>query len=302
MKALVFLLLPVVQAVIRGYSFYGYETEQRLPVCSDVNPPLYYLSYLKDLGFNYIRVPFSTVFVEEGNFENMDSFMADCYNLKLSVLLDHHRTFPDRQDESLLDRGMTMERFMSAWHTIIDRYVGYENFVGLNAWNEFVSHNASFVNEVSEIVFTNIEKRYPNRFTYYCTGVLWSGRLTGVNIDHLPFKDRIRYSLHKYVFSIGANEDYEQSWNASLGDHEVSRVVIGEYGWLPHDSWWAEMFIKWLKKVGITDTFFWTIARSQGTGGLFQDDCVTFNADKYRLLRRLWGDKKYLKRNATFKV
>jgi hypothetical protein len=292
MKWLWWMLLPTgVNAIIKAISFYGLETEQRDFVCSDVHKPKYYLEYLKDLGFNSIRVPFSTLWVEEGRWDKLDSFMDECYRLKFDVYFDHHRIFPDRQDESPLERGMTMDRYLRAWYSILNRYKLYDNLVGINAWNEFVSTNASFVNDLTSQVFNEVEKNFPERFEYVATGVLWSGKLEGVDVDYLPFKDRIRYSLHKYVFSIGVGEEYETSWVRSLAHHPPSRVVIGEYGWLPQDTWWGERFVYWLKSVGIKDTFFWTIARSDGTGGLWQDDCKTFEADKFRLIHRLWSDK-----------
>lgn len=280
---------------IKGLSLYGYETEQRAMVCSDVNSQEYYIQLLKDLGFSSLRLPFSTVFVEEGNWQGMDTFMQTAHDLNMSVLLDHHRTFPDRQDISPFERGMTKERFMDAWFTIIDRYVDFPNFVGLNFWNEFVSDDAEFVVNATADGFSMMEERYPERFTYYATGILWSGKLVGVDLSFLPFHERIYYSLHKYIFSIGQNENYETSWEESLGGHPVDRIVIGEYGWENQDQWWGDRFVDWLLSKKIRHSVFWTLARSDGTGGLFEDDCKTFNWNKYRTLRRLWGDKKYLR-------
>ena len=172
------------------------------------------------------------------------------------MILDHHRTFPDRQDAHPYDRGTTRDRFLNAWLTVVRRYANHQHVVGINAYNEYSGTDANFLVAYTQDVFTTVEQEFPNRFLYYCTGVLWSGKLVGVSVDYLPFHDRIYYSLHKYVFSIGQGENYEQSWEESLGGHQPEKVVIGEWGFLNEDQWWGDRFTTWLLQKGTRDNVF----------------------------------------------
>jgi hypothetical protein len=289
-----------VYGYIKGFSFYGIETELRNNVCSWVNPPEYYISFLKDLGFNSIRVPFSLQYVEEGNWGNLDKFLAVASRFNMSVLLDCHRTFSNHQDFSPYEHDVSHQRFINGWLNVLERYSTYDNIIGTNVYNEYQGLDYTFLNGYSEEVVSAIEAVYPNRYVFHITGTNWAGTSHLVSLDHLPFHDRIYYSLHKYVFS--SNGDYENDWEHSCGNHSSNRIVIGEFGWLDNDAWWGHRFISWLKKKGIRDTFFCTIALSDGTGGLWFDDCITFNWSKFAILKMLWDDiedkpQRYLRRN-----
>lgn len=290
---ILFLSFPFAYGYIKGFSFYGHETELRNTVCSWVNPPEYYVSFLSGLGFNSIRVPFSLQYVEEANWEHLDHLMEVSNSYNMSVLLDCHRTFSNHQDFSPFEHEVTHERFINGWLTILNRYSNFNNIIGTNVYNEYQGSNYTFLNGYTEEVLKAIEGVYPNRFNYYITGTNWAGTSHLVSMDHLPFQDRIYYSLHKYVFS--SNGNYENDWETSCGNHTAYEMVIGEYGWLDQDAWWGKLFISWLKKKGIKNTWFWTIAVSDDTSGLWYDDCLTFNWDKYEIVKSLWEEKRYLR-------
>jgi hypothetical protein len=68
-------------------------------------------------------------------------------------------------------------------------------------------------------------------------------------------------------------------------------VSVGEWGF-KSERWdevsWAKEFVAYLKKHNIRDTYFWTIAHSGDTGGLWHDDCENIDMSKYVIIKSLW--------------
>lgn len=118
------------------------------------------------------------------------------------------------------------------------------------------------------------------------TGLLWGGLLVGLNIEDLPFSNRIMYSTHKYHFS---NPATVAGWDASFGSvFPPQKLMVGEWGFRnPEDMWFGREFSKYLLNKKILNQFFWTIAHSGDTGGLWKDDCQTIDMAKYDIIKPL---------------
>lgn len=283
------------RGVIRGINYYGLETPARDFVCGWQHRPSYYLEKLDDMGFNSIRLPFSLEYVRQGNFEKMDEFFeAMSHHPGMTVVLDMHRVFSSHQGPTPTENGISLDDFVEGWETIIRRYKDNKQLMGIDIFNEYQGTDSTYWNKMLKDVVTRLEASFPNRFLYFVGGTRWGGDIAEIDLEALPFHDRIRYTIHKYIFST-AGYNREQDWDWSFGPFKdvPHKVSVGEWGF-KSDRWdeveWAKQFVKYLKKHGILDTYFWTIAHSGDTGGLWFDDCENVDHEKYKIIRSLWEE------------
>ena len=108
--------------VIRGINWFGYETEYKNLMCTWVNDIDWNLSKMKEVGFNYIRLPFSAEFVKEGNWDNMDLFFERSLEHGINVVLDFHRLQSTHQSYQPYDELYTFDDFLLCWKIILLRY------------------------------------------------------------------------------------------------------------------------------------------------------------------------------------
>lgn len=281
------------EEMIRGINYYGLETPARDFVCGWQHRPSYYLEKLDAMKFNSIRLPFSLEYVKEGDFSKMDEFFeALSHHPKMTVVLDMHRVFSSHQGPTPTESGVTMKEFLHGWETIIRRYEKNPQLVGIDVFNEYQGTDSNYWNRTLREIVTGLEQAFPNRFLFYVGGTRWGGDIAEINLETLPFHDRIRYTIHKYIFST-AGYNREQDWDWSFGKFKdvPRKVSVGEWGF-KSDRWdeveWAKQFIKYLKKHNIRDTYFWTIAHSGDTGGLWFDNCEEVDQEKYKIIKSLW--------------
>lgn len=278
---------------IQGINFYGLETPSKDFVCSWQHPPTYYLDKLHDIGFNAVRLPFSYEWVGDNDFSKMDYFFTSCEARNMTIILDMHRVWSSHQGPNPTE-GISMNDFIQRWITVMERYVDRPILTGIDIFNEDQNTDPNEWNNILRQIATALENRFPGRFTYFCGGTRWGGDISGINIEDVPFHDRVIYTIHKYTFSSSGN--YIDDWNYSFGPFAdvPGKVSVGEFGWkqdMPDQVSWATQFIDYLKKRNIGNDFFWTVALSGDTSGLWQDDCETFQYDKWNLLKTLWDDE-----------
>lgn len=301
MKILSFFLCAIssVYAITKGINYYGLETQAKDFVCSYAHPPSYYVEKLNDLGFNSLRIPFSLQWVLDKSYFKMDQlFKAVSDYPDMTVILDMHRIFNDRQAYSPTESWVTLDIFIDAWKTIIRRYIDNSQFIGIDIFNEYQGTDASYWNDMSSKIVMALEQEFPERFIFYVGGCNWGGNIHDINLEHLPCKDRIVYTIHKYHFS--GND--ENDWNYSFGPFAKisNKIMVGEWGF-KSQNWeekdWAYRFIKYLKTHNIKNTYFWTIAHSGDTDGLWYDNCEDINWEKYTMIKSLWEDNKNIRLN-----
>ena len=287
------LFLPVVvQAVIRGISHYGLETDLGKSgcgyICCWANPLEFYVKTLHDLEFNSIRIPFSAEYVQEGNFSVMDTFFDLALQYDMNITLDFHRTVNSHQPFSPISE-ISLQDFLEIWYHLIERYESNPKFYAISVFNEYQGSNVEWYTSLIKNILMAIESKFPQRFVYLAGCINWSGNCAEVSYEDLPFADRILYAWHKYIFS-SSNGTYEHDWNYSVGQYPT-KIVLEEWGFkmTEEEILWANQFIAWLKLTGISSNFFWTIAHSGDTGGLFDDgDCTSINWNKYQIIKKLW--------------
>ena len=248
------------------------------------------LKKIKELDFNYIRLPFSLEFVNDANWQEMDDFFEISNKYDIDVVLDFHRLHSTHQSFRPYDNHFTFDDFLDAWRIILDRYKSYPNLKGVDIFNEYQGNNVVEWNNLSRQIVSFIESQFPERFDFYVGGVRWGGNLYGVKLDDLPYNDRITYTIHKYWFSDGIDEE---AWAATFDKENHKLISVGEWGYKTDGSEFEKIFavefVDWLKENNIRDTFFWTWTYNSGdTGGILKADCTTVDYEKIRLLHNLW--------------
>lgn len=284
-----FLLINVVVGdYIRGYNLFGLETDLRAIDCSWAHEPEYYISQLHEQGFNHIRLPFSIQYVEEGNLEQMDKVFEIVSKYQpCNITIDAHRVYTSHQGPDPTEGGMSLTRYTGVINTLLERYQHYPFLFGVDVFNEYQGVDVNFWNSELKAITGKIEERFPNRFYYFCGGGRWGGSLAGIDIEDVEYHDRVKYTIHKYIFS-GNSEPND--WDYSFGTH-LNKTSVGEWGFFsekPNEVKWAKEFISWLKKNGIRDNFFWTTVSNSGdTGGIFKN-CETLDLEKMKIIKDLW--------------
>lgn len=285
--------------IIKGINWFGFETEYKDLMCTWAHSIDWHLHKIKEVGFNYIRLPFSLEFVQEGNWSQMDEFFKKSKELDLNVVLDFHRLHSTHQSAKPYDNDYDFDDFLEGWKIILNRYKDYENLRAVDIFNEYQSTNYVEWNNLSRQIVSFIETNFPNRFEFFVGGTNWGGNLHNMDLSDLAFHDRIRYSIHKYWFS--DTEPYEGKWNYSFGDHKPV-INVGEWGYMSDvqsEAEWAERFVEYLRDNDLRDTFFWTWSHNSGdTAGILLEssksqsgqDCNDVDYKKMLLLHHLWEE------------
>lgn len=287
------------KSIIKGINWFGFETEYKNLMCTWSHDIEWHLNTIKRVGFNYIRLPFSLEYVQEGNWSQMDIFFEKSKELGLDVVLDFHRLHSTHQSAKPYDNKYSFDDFLEGWKTILNRYKGYENLKAVDIFNEYQSGNYVEWNSLARQIVSFIETNFPNRFEFFIGGTNWGGNLHNMDLSDLPYHDRIRYSIHKYWFS--DSPPYEEKWDYSFGDHKPV-INVGEWGYMSDvesEAQWAERFVEYLRDNDLQDTFFWTWSHNSGdTGGILLEasksrsgqDCTDVDYKKMLLLHHLWED------------
>lgn len=288
MKFLFF--LPVVNAIIKGISWFGLETEYENLMCTWKHDIRWNLQKVNELEFNSIRLPFSHQYITEGNFYVMDQFMHEIQRYNISICLDFHRLHNTHQSAKPYDDEITFDQFLHSWNVILSRYSHVKNIKSVDIFNEYQSDNYVEWNNLARQIVQYIEYNFPDKYHYFIGGVRWGGNLRFVSLDDLPYNERIHYTIHKYWFS--DPEPFEENWEYTFGNHSL--ISVGEWGYISTNSnevEWAERFVNWLISNDIHDSYFWTFSyNSDGTGGILKEDCTSVDDDKMKLLNKLWND------------
>ena len=248
--------LPTVNSLIKGINWFGFETEYKNLMCTWTNDIEWNINKIKELDFNYIRLPFSLEFVNDGNWQEMDDFFNIASKYNIDVVLDFHRLHSTHQSFRPYDNHFTFDDFLDAWRIILDRYKSYPNLKGVDIFNEYQGNNVVEWNNLSRQIVSFIENQFPERFDFYVGGVRWGGNLYGVKLDDLSYNDRITYTIHKYWFSDGINEE---AWATTFDKENHKLISVGEWGYktdgTEFEKIFAIEFVDWLKDNNIRDTF-----------------------------------------------
>jgi len=275
---------------VRGLSLSGIETQLYDTDFRWKHPSKYYLEKLSQMGFNYLRMPFSAEYVRLSDFSALDRVFKEAKQYNMKILLDYHRTYSGHQGDF---SETTLNQFLKVWETIINRYKDDDTLQAIGLYNEYQGTDCVYWNDIMRQSVVHLETLYPNRFYFLVGGIRWSGDVSCMDLEDLSFSARIRYESHKYIFSGSSNPE---DWNKSFGRFK-DKVIVGEWGMMnqPDQLEWANRFVDWLIENNVRNTFFWMgVASSYDTGGIFKQDGETIEQEKLTILHRLWGSRRKL--------
>ena len=275
---------PLVVIASKCINFYGLETEGEQLVCSWVNPPSYYLDRIPNL--DTVRLPFSHQLVgSDQGLAKLDAAISLITERKLNVILDYHRTYNTHQSPGP-DKEVSLEDFKRAWSALLARYIENTWVTGVDIFNEIQGFDKVYAQSVQADVLNHLEKMFPGRYHYYVGGVDWGKDVGGFDLQVVT--SNYSLSVHEYPF-FNENED---QMNARY--NTTQHIFVGEFGFEKYEYDQAKKIVAFFKKRGITDVCFWTIAHSRGTGGLWEDDCMTMIPEKFAIFDSIFNQNVYL--------
>lgn len=252
----------------------------------------WHLQKIQELGFNILRIPFSSDYLRT-DMKAMDEFFVNILDTNLMVVLDYHRIYNTHQSPKPYDEYHSVEDFINDWLFIIDRYKHNSHLVGIDIWNEWQDQNYGEWNGIAKQVIERIEEKFPLRLFFMVGCTNWGGNCKDIDVSSLPNQNRIYYTIHKYSWSDAGN--LEDTWDYTFGAYvgNGSKITVGETGFksdLPNQVAWFEHFTKYLKSRNIFHSFFWTWSFNSGdTGGILKEDCESVDMLKMKLLWDYWS-------------
>jgi endoglucanase len=142
------------QVAIRGVNWFGFETAAAMPHGLWSRNMEDMLDQIAELGFNTIRLPFSSAMLDDGvvpqginqqenpelvgltSVELMDRFIDAAGQRGLAVILDRHALAPDDRAHLWYDDQYPQERLVDDWTMLAERYGDRPNVVGADLYNE----------------------------------------------------------------------------------------------------------------------------------------------------------------------
>lgn len=273
---------------IRCINFYGIETEKAAPVCSWVHPPFWYLQRLKDrLNINTVRIPFSYQYISSHDLSELDELVDDAESLNITVILDWHRNYHTNQSPTP-ETGISLDVWHLGWVRLLSRFQDRPIVQGVALFNEMQVADSAYTNRIQTDLINHLETQFPGRFTYIMGCPKWGGDCTDVDISEISAA-HVLVDVHKYFFQ---GNSTPTNWDTTIPKRiPPQQWFIGETGWkqnIPQERDWGNSFVHYLQSRGIDNLCFWTIAHSGDTGGLWQDDCLTYEWEKSAQLGQVW--------------
>jgi len=265
-KFFVFVLLFIPVPAYRCVNFYGLEVPQKKFVCSWVHEPKWYLEKMKKLiKIDSVRIPFSYEYASCSDFRELDNFIRDCQNLEISVILDYHRGYSDHQGPSPVENGITKAMWIDMLIHVLERYHDQPHVKAITLFNEFQGTDYMTWQAMQLEAVTSLEDIFPGRYEYMLGCVDW-GKDCSNMWNKVP-NERSYIEIHSYGFGLGR---YPNNRN---------KIFVGEIGWRANETSNFQEFKTIVRKRRIRDICLWTVAHSDDTKSLFQNDCETVNTD-----------------------
>ncbi len=135
-------------------NWFGFETSSSMPHGLWQRNWRSMLDQIAELGFNTIRLPFSSAVLEPGvrpsgldassnadvadltSLELMDRIVEYSGEIGLRIILDRHTLGPDDRNELWYDDTYSHERFIADWELLAERYADDTTIIGADLHNE----------------------------------------------------------------------------------------------------------------------------------------------------------------------
>ncbi len=256
--------------------------------------------------------------------EVMDSIVEEAERQGIMIILDSHRLNDERIPELWYGDGFTEKDWIDTWKMLAVRYKDRLNVIGADLKNEphgkaswgtndsktdwrlaaeRAGNEILAINQNWLIIVEGVEKNVPGQKL----PVHWmGGNLEGV--DRFPVRlyrpHKLVYSPHEYgpgVFNQPWFSDpkfpnnlysrWEIAWNY-IATKGIAPVYIGEFGGRRVDpesqeGKWQNTLADFVRKKGLSFTYWSWNPNSDDTGGILLDDWVTVDGSKQNLLQGL---------------
>jgi endoglucanase len=231
---------------IAGVNWFGFETSSYVVHGLWARNYQDMMNQMKQLGFNTIRIPFSSALFNPANTPNgidynlnpdlqglsslqiLDKIVSYAGQIGLRIILDHHSTLPDGHLTEPLwyipgDSTYTQQAWIDNWAALAKRYAGNATVIGADLHNE--PHDPATWGDgnpatdwqlAAEQAGNAILQANPNWLifvegiqTYNGESTWWGGNLIGAGAHPvvLDVPGRVVYSPHDYPASV-----YAQPW------------------------------------------------------------------------------------------
>lgn len=239
--------------------------------------------FLKNLGFNHIRVPFNyklfivedhpEIFIDEG-FERLDDLIKWCKEQNFYIILDLHAApggqTGDNIDDSwgypyLMENETAKQTTINLWKKIAERYKKETIILGYDLLNEPIAHffeNREILNKELEPLYKRIVqaiREVDQNHIIFLGGAQWN---TNFSVFGKPFDDNLAYTFHKYWMNVEQKEIQEY---VDFRDRYNVPVWLGESG--ENTDEWIESFRILLESNNIGWSF-WPYKKMDSTRGI----------------------------------
>ena len=240
------------------------------------------IKFIKQAGFNSIRVPFSyRLFVAEGEpqrlegvgYELLDRVIGWCKKEGLYVILDMHAA-PGGQTGDNIDDGWgypflfespeSQELTVKIWQQIAARYKTEAVVIGYDLLNEPIAHffNVAPLNPKLEPLYRKLVagiRQVDGNHIIFLGGAQWN---TNFKVFGPPFADKLVYTFHKYWMDV--KQEAIQEYVDFSNKYNVP-VWMGESG--ENTDEWITSFRTLLERNGI-GWCFWPYKKLDSTSCL----------------------------------
>jgi endoglucanase len=247
----------------------------------------------------------------------MDKVVEKATEHGMMVILDQHR--PDQYGQSELwhTDKLSESKWLSDWKMLAERYKGNDKVIGADLHNEprgqatwgdgnpktdwkmAAEKAGNTIHSVNPdwLVFVEGNDRFKDESTW------WGGELRGAKEHPVKLKKagKVVYSAHDYGPGV-----YNQNWFMEksfpnnmpafwdehwgfLKKNNTAPVLMGEFGGKEStgkstEAVWQKSLMQYLKKNGISYTYWSWNPNSGDTGGVLEDDWTTVDPGKKALL------------------
>jgi len=226
---------------LTGLSWFGMETSNYAPHGLWTRSLASFLDQIEQLGYNSLRIPFSTQMFDAGSTPNgidqnsnadliglspleiLDKVVAGARARGLKVILDRHRPDSGSQSPLWYTAQYSEARWIDDWKMLATHYLGDPTVVGFDLHNE-PHDTASWGDGNPQTDFRAAAERAGNAVlavnpqlliivegvqTIGTSSSWWGGNLQGARTApvNLSVKNRLVYSIHDYPPSV-----YDQPW------------------------------------------------------------------------------------------
>lgn len=227
---------------LSGISWFGFETQDFVVNGLWSHPMSFYMDFMKNNGFNTIRVPFSAEWIlynfnlypdssfvssdplnqHKKSIEILDNLFDLAEQRDMKIMLDLHRLHKEYISElwySPTDNMFTSDDFLKTWYTILDRYHNRPCLIAVDLLNEphgpatWGSGDPSTDwNQFAEYAIGELSQKYPDStWLYLVEGIGWGKDLSQARYHPIQvssnIQKRVVYSAHSYGKSVVWNTD-----------------------------------------------------------------------------------------------